>query len=129
MRALIADIRATADGRAEGANEHPALSDALDLLETATDTLLKAGRDAAMANAFNYLMLCGTVFGGWYAARIADVTKKALDGGTDEPDFYEARQACARFYVRQILPKARGYAAMVEGGPDVIDSVDAQRHL
>ena len=129
MRALIADIRATADGSAEGANEHPALSDALDLLETATNTLLEAGRDAAMANAFNYLMLCGTVFGGWYAARIADVAKKALDSGTDEPDFYEARQACARFYVRQILPKARGYAAMVEGGPDAIDSVDAQRHL
>lgn len=129
MRALIADIRATADGSAEGANEHPALSDALDLLETATDTLLEAGRDAAMANAFNYLMLCGTVFGGWYAARIADVAKKALDNGTDEPDFYEARQACARFYVHQILPKARGYAAMVEGGPGVIDSVDAQRHL
>ena len=129
MRALIADIRATADGSAEGANQHPALSDALDLLETATNTLLEAGRDAAMANAFNYLMLCGTVFGGWYAARIADVAKKALDSGTDEPDFYEARQACARFYVRQILPKARGYAAMVEGGPDTIDSVDAQRHL
>ncbi|ERJ20751.1 acyl-CoA dehydrogenase [Salinisphaera shabanensis T35B1] len=129
MRALIADIRATADGSAEGANEHPALSDALDLLETATNTLLEAGRDAAMANAFNYLMLCGTVFGGWYAARIADVAKKALDSGTDEPDFYEARQACARFYVRQILPKARGYAAMVEGGPDVIDCVDAERHL
>ncbi|WP_348764886.1 acyl-CoA dehydrogenase [uncultured Salinisphaera sp.] len=129
MRALIADIRATADGSAEGANEHPALSDALDLLETATNTLLEAGRDAAMANAFNYLMLCGTVFGGWYAARISDVAKKALDNGTDEPDFYEARQACARFYVRQILPKARGYAAMVEGGPDAIDSVDAQRHL
>ncbi|MES1949247.1 acyl-CoA dehydrogenase [Salinisphaera sp. S4-8] len=129
MRALIADIRATADGSAEGANEHPALSDALELLETATDTLLEAGRDAAMANAFNYLMLCGTVFGGWYAARIADVAKNALDNGTDESDFYEARQACARFYVHQILPKARGYAAMIQAGPAVVDSVDAQRHL
>ena len=129
MRALIADMRATADGSAEGANEHPALADALDLLETATDTLLEAGRDGAMANAFNYLMLCGTVFGGWYAARIADVAKKALDGGTDEPDFYEARQACARFYIRQVLPKARGYAPMIEAGPQVVDSVDAQRHL
>ena len=129
MRALIADIRATADGRAEGANEHPALSKALDLLEQATDTLLEAGRDAAMANAFNYLMLCGTVFGGWYAARIADVAKAALDDNTDEADFYEARQACARFYVRQILPKAQGYAAMVAGGPEAVDSVDAARHL
>jgi len=129
MRALIADIRATADGRAEGANEHPALSKALDLLEQATDTLLEAGRDAAMANAFNYLMLCGTVFGGWYAARIADVAKAALDDNTDETDFYEARQACARFYVRQILPKAQGYAAMVAGGPEAVDSVDAARHL
>ena len=129
MRALIADIRATADGSAEVANAHPALSDALDLLEQATDTLLEAGRDAAMANAFNYLMLCGTVFGGWYAARIADVAKAALDNNTDETDFYEARQACARFYIRQILPKAQGYAAMVAGGPDAVDSVDAARHL
>ena len=30
MRALIADIRATADGSAEGANAHPALAEALD---------------------------------------------------------------------------------------------------
>jgi acyl-CoA dehydrogenase len=129
MRALIADIRATADGSAERANAHPALADALDRLEQATDTLLEAGRGAAMANAFNYLMLCATVLGGWYAARSADVAKAALDAGTDETDFYEARQACARFYIRQLLPKARGYAAMVAGGPEVVDGVDSARHL
>ena len=129
MRALIADMRATADGRADGANPHPALAEGLDLLEQATDTLLAAGRDAAMANAFNYLMLCGTVVGAWYAARIADVAKAALAAGTDETDFYEARQACARFYVRQVLPDARGYAARIEGGADAIDTVDAARHL
>ncbi|ROO24695.1 acyl-CoA dehydrogenase [Salinisphaera orenii MK-B5] len=129
MRALIADMRATADGRADGANPHPALAEGLDLLEQATDTLLAAGRDAAMANAFNYLMLCGTVVGAWYAARIADVAQAALAAGTDETDFYEARQACARFYVRQVLPDARGYAARIEGGADAIDTVDAARHL
>lgn len=129
MRGLIADMRATAEARAEGANAHSGLAAALDQLEQATDTLLAAGREAAMANAFNYLMLCGTVFGGWYAARIADVAKAALDNGTAETDFYEARQACARFYVRQILPRAHSYAAMIEGGPDAVDTVDTTRHL
>jgi len=125
MQALIADLRATADG----ANPHPGLADALDLFEQATDTLLQGGRDAALANAFNYMMLAGYVVGGWYAARIADVAKAALDNNSDEADFYEARQACARFYIRQILPKARGYAAMIAGGPDVVDAVDPARHL
>lgn len=129
IKALIADMRATADGSAEGANPHPALAEALDLFEQATNDLLEAGRDAAMANAFNYMMLAGYVAGGWYAARMADVAQTALDNHAAETDFYEARQASARFYVRQILPKARGYAAMVAGGPEVVDTVDAARHL
>lgn len=129
MNGLIADMRATADGSARDANPHPALGEALDLFEQATNTLLEGGRDAAMANAFNYMMLAGYVVGGWYAARIADVAKAAIDAQTDEPDFYEARQACARFYVRQILPKARGYAAMVDGGSETIETVDSARHL
>ncbi|MES1927149.1 acyl-CoA dehydrogenase [Salinisphaera sp. T31B1] len=129
MRAFIADMRATADGVTEGSQPHPALAEALGLLEQATDTLLEAGRGPAMANAFNYLMLCGTVAGGWYAARISDVARAALSEGTAEADFYEARQACARFYVRQVLPRARGYAAMVEGGSEVIEVVDTARHL
>ncbi|GAB3670234.1 acyl-CoA dehydrogenase [Salinisphaera aquimarina] len=129
MKALIADMRATADGTAPGANAHPGLAAALDLFEQATDTLIAGGQDVAMANAFNYMMLAGYVVGAWYAARIADVARVALDGETDETDFYQARQASARFYIRQILPKARGYAAMVAGGPDAVDMVDAARHL
>lgn len=129
MHELIADMRATADGGGDDANPHPALARGLDALEQATAALLAEERDAVMANAFNYLLLCGTVIGGWYAARIADTAKNALQGGSDEVDFYEARIACARFYVAQVLPKAQGYAGMVLSGADAVTRVDGVRHL
>jgi len=129
MHALIADMRGTADGSAAGANEHPALARALDWLEQATDTLLAGGREVALAHAFNYMMLCGTVIGGWYAARISDVARAALENDSAEADFYNARQACARFYVHQILPKAQGYAGMIAAGADAVNNVDTACHL
>lgn len=122
MAALIDDMRATAAG-------HASLTSAVDALQRATNTLLAGSRDAAMANAFNYLMLAGTVVGGWYAARIAATAQAALDAGTHEADFYQARVACARFYAAQILPRAQGYAGMIDAGGDAINAVDTARHL
>lgn len=129
MQALIADMRATADGTAEGAKPHPRLASALDLLEQATATLLEDGREAAMAHAFNYMMLCGTVIGGWYAARMSDVAGAALAGGSVETDFYRARRVSARFYVRQLLPAAQGYAGMIAAGAEAIEDIDTARDL
>lgn len=122
MGALIADMRATAADDA-------GLTRAVDTLQRATDTLLAGSRNAAMANAFNYMMLAGTVVGGWYAARIAMTAQAALDAGTDEADFYQARIACSRFYAAQMLPRAQGYAGMIEAGGDVVNEVDTARHL
>jgi acyl-CoA dehydrogenase len=129
MHALIADMRATAAGRAESAHPHPELTPGIDALAQATRTLLAGTRGAALANAFNYLMLFGTVIGGWYAARIAATAQAALAAGTDETDFYQARLTCARFYAAQNLPKAQGYAGMIAAGDTAVTRVDTARHL
>jgi hypothetical protein len=122
-------MRATAAGRAESAHPHPELTPGIDALAQATCALLTGTRDAALANAFNYLMLCGTVIGGWYTARIAVTAQAALAAGIDEADFYQARLACARFYAAQVLPKAQGYAGMIAAGDAAVTAVDTARHL
>jgi hypothetical protein len=62
MGQLIADARAAA-------KHAPRLGEAADALEAATAFLLSAAREAALAGAFDYLMLAGVVASGMLLAR------------------------------------------------------------
>ena len=108
------------------------LGEALGDLRKATDSLLAVGADdpgAAMANAFNYMMLTGYVTGGWQMARVALAAKQALDGGTAETDFYRGKLAAARFYGAQGLPRAAGYARAVTAGAEAVLEPDPLAHF
>ena len=108
------------------------LGEALGDLRKATDSLLAVGADdpgAAMANAFNYMMLTGYVTGGWQLARVALAAKQALDGGTAETDFYRGKLAAARFYGAQVLPRAAGYARAVTAGAEAVLEPDPLAHF
>ena len=87
-------------------------------LEQATQRVLQAlGQDpnAALAASGNYLMLTGYVCGGWQMARAALAAKTNLNAGED-PGFYSAKLATARFYVDQVLPKADALLKAVQSG-------------
>ncbi|UXY52728.1 MULTISPECIES: acyl-CoA dehydrogenase C-terminal domain-containing protein [Pseudomonas] len=62
----------------------------------------------------SYVLLAGL----WLqaAARAQD----ALEGGTGEADFYQAKLHSARFYVRRLLPRASGHRESLLGGADCL---------
>lgn len=75
------------------------LAAAVAALEETTDSLLATGAEspaAAMAVAFDYLMLVGDVAGFWQMARAALAAQAALDAGTEPPGFYRAKLGTAR---------------------------------
>jgi alkylation response protein AidB-like acyl-CoA dehydrogenase len=118
MRAFDAELAAVAD--------HPgltvmrkALSDGVNALDAATDWLLATfptNPKAAVAGAVPYLELWGTVAGGWQMVRAALISKRHLDAGTTDHDFYRAKLATARFYADHILPLASAHAHTVMHG-------------
>jgi len=129
IRALIADIRATAElvGRASMlADMKPAFDEAVDALELAVDWLIAAAPydpAAPGAAAVNLLMLAGTVLGGWHMARAA-LAVRGQGGGYDKA-FREARLETARFYMAHVLPRSHAYSRAATAGADRVMSLPA----
>ena len=107
-----------------------AFSTALDALSTSTEWLLEHGaRDPniAASAAFNYLMLMGTVLGGWLMAKGALAAHRCLKSGDGDEDFYRARITVAKFYIEHLLPRAGSYAASVTAGSESIMGLSADQ--
>ncbi|MBL8249360.1 MAG: acyl-CoA dehydrogenase C-terminal domain-containing protein [Candidatus Competibacter sp.] len=121
MRALIAEMETVAEslGQAPGddmAAIRAGLCDGVWALAEATQWIL-ATRDAnsVMAVSVDYLMLAGTVCGGWQMARAAQAAQRKLMAG-DDPLFYEAKLISARFYAEHVLPKATALLSSIQKG-------------
>lgn len=69
------------------------------------------------AASVNFLMLAGTVIGGWLMAKSALIAQTKLS--EDEP-FYSAKIVTARFYAEHIMSRSHGYAIAVKAGPDAM---------
>ena len=134
-RAVIAEMRAF-DKDLAGSNDpalgviRRALSEGVTALSEATDWLLETypyNVKAASAGAVPYLKLWGTVAGGWQLARGALVSKRRLDEGSDDFDFYRGKIATARFFAEHILPLAQAYRqAIVNGSASVLALEETQ---
>ena len=72
---------------------------------------------AVYAGSVPYLMLAGTVIGGWNMARAALVAQAKIEGGDKDP-FYDAKIKTARFYADHILPRAAALRAGIVGGAE-----------
>ncbi|MEQ8663482.1 MAG: acyl-CoA dehydrogenase, partial [Gammaproteobacteria bacterium] len=123
---LIADMRASlaalAAAGAAGRTVHDAVATAVDALEQVIEWVVANADDPRLpaAAAFNYLMLAGTVCGGWM---MAEATRVALAAGTDDP-FHAGKLAAAQFYCAQVLPRAQAYRAAVVDGSTVVADLD-----
>jgi alkylation response protein AidB-like acyl-CoA dehydrogenase len=127
LRSLIGDMRAT-DAELDGHGEQVdsirlALTEAIQNVETATDWLLAnhdRSADVPGAVSVSFLMLLGTVAGGWQMARAAAAAAGRIAAGDEDKSFYEAKITTAKFYAEQMLPLAGSYRKAIEAGSDTM---------
>ncbi|SMF48514.1 acyl-CoA dehydrogenase [Pseudogulbenkiania subflava] len=87
-------------------------------LEGATRHLIEAATvdpRLAFAGAVPYLMLLGTVCGGWQMTRAAGAAQARIAAG-ETAAFYRAKIDTALFYAEHILPRAMTHAYVVQHG-------------
>ena len=107
MRALCADMMATADLLARSPDltvVGQRLAAGIAALERATDTIVAADNNTALASASPFLKLAGDVVGGWILGRHALAAV-----GASEP-WMQAKGAMVRLYASQVLSLAPGLA-------------------
>ncbi|MDS4022397.1 MAG: acyl-CoA dehydrogenase C-terminal domain-containing protein [Candidatus Competibacter sp.] len=132
MRALLAEIEATASDLAQAAGDDLAaigagLAEGVKALAEATAWMLDATDPAAvMAVSVDYLMLAGTVCGAWQMGRAARVAQRKLSAGED-PVFHEAKLITARFYAEHVLPRASALLrSVLNGGASILALTEEQ---
>jgi hypothetical protein len=106
VRELLADMAALLPSLDEDPGLRSCLADALGALNDATEWLLSADPQDALAGATPYLRLFGVVYGGWLLARSTLA---------DDP-LAKEKAVTARFWARTQLPQARGLLGAVTAG-------------
>ncbi len=95
------------------------VAESVKALATASDWLLQNGTahpHGAGAVAGNFLMLMGTVLGGYQLARAATIAQQKLAAAEGDEDFYRAKIASAVFYSEHVLPRSKAYLDTVLAG-------------
>jgi alkylation response protein AidB-like acyl-CoA dehydrogenase len=102
------------------------LGKALGELQQATGLVAQRGRqnpDEAAAIAGEYLKLLALTALAFMWARMAKVALGKLGG--DEPEFYQAKLATARFFMARILPETVSLLAVINAGAAPLMELDA----
>jgi hypothetical protein len=105
-------------------------SEGLDALENATQWLLEnyqADANAPGAVAVNFMMLMGTVCGGWQMARAVVVAAQKIEAGVDDIDFYKTKIVTAIFYAEHFLPRSGAYLNAITAGSESIMALDIEQ--
>ncbi|MEI2417352.1 acyl-CoA dehydrogenase [Orrella sp. JC864] len=95
------------------------LAEALAAYRQAVAFILEHAKEhprAAFAGSVPYLMLAGTVMGGWQMGRAALACAARLREGGQADPFYADKLATAAFHAGHILPRAGALAAAVAAG-------------
>ncbi|MGH8377618.1 MAG: acyl-CoA dehydrogenase, partial [Gammaproteobacteria bacterium] len=123
-KALIAEMRKLDAELAKAPGEdlkaiRARLTAGISALEEAVNWLVTnyaANVRAAAAGSVPFLMLLGTVAGGWQMARAALIAQKHLAEGAGDASFYKAKTGTARFYADHELTKAQGLKESIVAG-------------
>lgn len=103
---------------------------AVDALEEAVRWLLETYQSDANAPgsvAVNFMMLMGTVCGGWLMAKAALIANEKIKGNDEKSDFYQSKLISARFYAEHFLPRVKGYLDSVKAGSESIMALDIEQ--
>jgi len=98
-------------------------------LQQAAMYFMQAGMknpNAALSGSVDFLMLFGHVCMGLSWARMAKAAQKALEEGTEDPAYYEAKLATGRFYMARVLPETKLRLARIESGADPVMDLPAE---
>ena len=82
--------------------------------------------DEAGAASVDYLMFSGYACLAYFWAKAAVTARAALDKGSSEQEFYEAKIATARFYYQRILPRTHTCEAAILSGAENLMSLPEQ---
>jgi alkylation response protein AidB-like acyl-CoA dehydrogenase len=99
------------------------LEKALGDQQAATMWLMQNGManpDNAGAGSMAYMHITGIVTIGWMWLRMAKAAHLALEAGTEDKAFMEAKLMTARFYAERIMPDTGSLRRKMEGGAEVI---------
>jgi alkylation response protein AidB-like acyl-CoA dehydrogenase len=99
------------------------LEQALGDQQAATMWLMQNGManpDNAGAGSTAYMHITGIVTLGLLWLRMASAAQKALDAGSDDKAFMEAKLMTARFFAERIMPDTAALRRKLEGGSEVI---------
>ena len=78
------------------------------------------------AVAYNFLMQMGYVCGAWYHMRSIAVAEKQLAASEGDARFYQNKIIEARFYIKQVLPRATSHSDAIIEGADIGCELSAQ---
>jgi len=121
----IAAAKQAGDPAGVAAALEPALAD----LQASTMWLAQNGMadpDNAGAGAYAYMDLMGLVSLGWMWMKIAAASQRALDEGTDDEPFHDAKLVTARFYALRELPLSTGLRKKIEAGAETLMKIPAE---
>ena len=133
VSAMVSEMRSVdpmlANAGDELAGVRQALSRGLDEVVLCSTHLLSGAKrdpDLPGAGAMHYLMLMGTVIGGWQLARGALAALAAPPGSADV-GFLRVQIVLARFYAEQILPRTLSHGAAVRAGSATVMALSAEQ--
>jgi len=121
----IAEAKAAGDPAGVAASLEAAVGD----LQAATMWLAQHGMadpDNAGAGAYAYMDLMGLVSLGWMWLKMAAAAQRALDQGTEDTAFHEAKLVTAKFYAQRELPMSTGLRKKVEAGAETVMKIPAE---
>jgi len=121
----IAEAKQAGDPAGVAAALEPAVQD----LQAATMWLAQNGMadpDNAGAGAYAFMNLMGLVALGWMWLKIAAASQRALDEGTDDEPFHDAKLVTAKFYALRELPLSTGLRKKIEAGAETLMKIPAE---
>ena len=86
--------------------------------------LAKGAYQDALAGAYPYLTMFGTVMGGWLMVRSAQAALGQIGAAAGKDDWLRQKVATARFYCEQLLPEAGSLEASASGGSGLLYELD-----
>jgi alkylation response protein AidB-like acyl-CoA dehydrogenase len=134
VSAFVSEMR-TQDAPLANAGEEMAsvrlwLARGLDELVQCSTHLLTGERkdpDLPNAAAVNYLMLMGTVIGGWQLARGALAAMRGLEAESPDAAFLKLQVVLARFYAEHVMPRTVAYGTAARASTSTLMALPADQ--
>jgi alkylation response protein AidB-like acyl-CoA dehydrogenase len=121
----IGDAKRAGDPAGVAAALEPALQD----LQAATMWLAQNGMadpNNAGAGAYAYMDMMGLVSLGWMWLKMAAASQLALDQGTTDEPFHDAKLVTASFYAQRELPLSTALRRKIEAGAETLMKIPAE---